>query len=458
MTIRTRLLIALLLAAAAGTLIIDLVASRLIHRAVVSRAVQRLTAEARYLELGLHRSWPASVAEADARADEAGRALEARVSILDLAGRVLGDSHVPMHDLGSLENHATRPEIVDAAASGTGHAERLSRSVGELERYVALRVGPRESPRGFVRLAVPVERLGAESGIHGSLVTVISGAGLLLFAALAHVLVSRHSRPIARIAAAADQVSSGRLSEPIGRESDDELGRLAASVDRMRRTLTEQIGRADSERKLLGSILGGLREGILAVNHDRRLLLINASLRRTLELDRESPEGTPLIQLAWDRSILEAFDEALGGASEVRRRVELAGGRSFELTVVPFSDGAGRQAGAIGLFFDVTRLDALERVRRDFIADISHELRTPLASARASSETLQAGALAEPGDADRFLSILSRNLSRMESILNDLTDLSLIETGGISLSRTTVDLSAAVRESAVSIAPRASAR
>jgi two-component system phosphate regulon sensor histidine kinase PhoR len=129
-----------------------------------------------------------------------------------------------------------------------------------------------------------------------------------------------------------------------------------------------------------------------------------------------------------------------------------------ELTVVPFADAGGRLTGAIGLFFDVSRLEALERVRRDFVADISHELRSPLASVRAAVETLQTGALAEPRDAEAFLSILEKNAARMGAILDDLTDLSLIETGAIELQPERVDLGVAVRETITGLAPRAAAR
>lgn len=165
-----------------------------------------------------------------------------------------------------------------------------------------------------------------------------------------------------------------------------------------------------------------------------------------------------MVQVVWDRSVLDAYDEALRLDANVRRRISIPDGRSFELTIVPFTSGAGAPAGAIGLFFDITRLDALEKVRRDFVADISHELRTPLSSVRAAAETLLAGALSEPADAERFLGILTENTARMAAILSDLTDLSLIETGAISLSQVSIDLAEAVRDAVAAISARAEAR
>jgi two-component system phosphate regulon sensor histidine kinase PhoR len=194
------------------------------------------------------------------------------------------------------------------------------------------------------------------------------------------------------------------------------------------------------------------------VDGSRHVLLTNAALRSSLRLAGEVPEGTPLVQVIWDRDVVESFEEALATGREVRRRVATPDGVSFELTVVRLDDVAGRGPGAIGLFFNVTRLDALERVRRDFVADISHELRTPLASIRAAVETLEGGAIHEPADAARFLEILSKNAARMGAILDDLTDLSLIETGSIQMSPAAVDLAAAVSEAAGVVAGRAAAR
>ena len=226
----------------------------------------------------------------------------------------------------------------------------------------------------------------------------------------------------------------------------------------MRRALIDQIGRAESERRLLASILSGLREGILVVDQGKELLLMNEAFRRTFGITRVVPEGTPMIQIVWERAVQEAYEEALTHKTYVSRRIAIPGNRSFELAVVPFTDAAGREAGAIGLFFDVSRMEVLEKVRREFVADISHELRTPLSSLKASVETLIGGAISEPAEASRFLGILMKNASRMEAILNDLTDLSLIETGAIALSPAPVDLGTAVREAVASMVPRATSR
>ncbi len=238
----------------------------------------------------------------------------------------------------------------------------------------------------------------------------------------------------------------------------DEMVELTASVDRMRDVLLGRIDEAELDRRLMDSAIAGLREGILVVDAGKRLVFMNDAMGRILDVHGHPAEGAPLAQLIWERSVLDAYGEALSGSAEVRRRVDLPGGRQFELTVTAFSGDEGPSSGAIGLFFDVTRLQALEQVRTEFVADISHELRTPITSVRAAAETLQSGMAREPGEAERFLDIVTKNVSRMEAILQDLAALSKIETGAIKLSRSHVDLLGAISEVAASIGPRAASR
>jgi len=456
--IRTRLLLSISLFTLIAALVIDLTASILMERAVFDRALDRLGRECEYLSHQLESHWPADTAEADAWADRTGELLRLRVTVIDAAGRVLGDSDVPADEIPAMENHLLRPEVAQAAREGAGFSSRVSSSIDRELEYLARRVGPPERLLGFVRLSAPTAELRAASRGYRLTLALVSLTSLLLIALLATLSAQRIYRPLASIARAADRVASGETMAAIEPVTHDEIGEIASSVDRMRRTLIEQIGQTESERRLLASILGGLREGILVVNMERRLLLVNESLRRTFEIPRDLPEHTPMIQIAWDHTIVEAFDEALAGRADIRRRIAVGGSRSFELTVVPFSDSTGRQVGAIGLFFDITKMESLERIRRDFVADLSHELRTPLASVKAAIETLLGGALAEPEEAGRFMEILTNNASRMEAILDDLTDLSMIETGAVTLSHDRIDLAAAVRDATAAVTARAGAR
>ncbi len=456
MKTRHRLLLLLAFSIAASAPVVGLAGSTLLSRAAEERSFERLVREVELLAAELEARWPQGVEAADAWADRAGAALGARVTLIGADGRVAGDSDVPRRDLPGLESHLARPEVAQALRDRAG----LSRATrGGIEpAYLARRVGPESAPLGVVRLAVPPHEPRGAGGRLAVPLTLAAAAALALVAVIGYAAVRGLSLPIERIARSADEVASGRYELRIEGPAADEIGSLAASVERMRRGLLEQIGRADSQRRLLASILAGLREGILVVTTDRRVLLMNASLRSVFGIAGELSEGAPMVQVVWDRAIVEAYDEALGSRMDVSRAITVPGGRSFDLTVVPFSDGTGRHVGAVGLFFDTTRLEALEKVRRDFVADISHELRTPLASVKAAVETLLGGAMEDPAEARRFLGMAEKNAGRMEALLTDLTDLSLIETDAIKLSPSPVDLGAALRDAASALAGRAAAR
>jgi two-component system, OmpR family, phosphate regulon sensor histidine kinase PhoR len=459
-TIRQRLLLTLLLLVAASTLVVEIAGRLLIERAIFSHSLESLVGDTAYLAADLETGWPAGSAEADAWADRAGSALGLRVTLIDAGGRVVGDSQVALSELPAVENHLDRPEVREAQRRETGVARRLSATLDRDMHYVARRVGPAGAPVGYVRVAAATDDLKAVGRAQRRTLTWISMTTFSALALIGYVAARRLTRSLRGLGEAAEAVAGGRLDERIaGGEGDhDEVGRLAAALERMRHALARRISEAESGQRLLAAILTGLREGILVVDGSRRVLLMNCALRDALHRTDDVPEGTPLVQVMWDNDVVSSFEEALSGGQEVRRRVTMPDGVSFELTVVRLEDVAGRGPGAIGLFFNVTRLDALERVRRDFVADISHELRTPLASMRASVETLEGGALSQPADARRFLEILSKNTVRMGAILDDLTDLSLIETGSIQLSPGPVDLAAAVNEAGSVVASRAAAR
>jgi two-component system phosphate regulon sensor histidine kinase PhoR len=269
------------------------------------------------------------------------------------------------------------------------------------------------------------------------------------------------SAPVERIAAAADRVASGRLETPLHSGGGAaEVDALAASLGRMRETLLAQIRAADEERRLLDTVLSGMREGLLAIGADGRVILANASLRRDLGLGEADLKGRPLVEVLRDPEAGEAFARTLDGRVESRvgLTVRFPAERTFELLVAPLDAPDGRPLGAMGIFLDVTRLQALERLRREFIADVSHEMRTPLASLKAAVENLEGAAGAEEADRSRFLAVVRRNAERMGALLDDLTDLSLIETGAITLHVELVGVREAVGDVLAALSGRATSR
>ena len=255
----------------------------------------------------------------------------------------------------------------------------------------------------------------------------------------------------------ADAIAAGRRDLEVEYGSDDEIGRLAAAVNRMTRAMGRQIHALSSEKRLRDTIFAGMQEGVLVLDTERRILLANDALRWILGLGAQDPAGRRLIEIVRDRAVLAGFDAALLRGEPFREiiRIGSASERSFEINVVPLTESGGAQVGAIGILFDITRLTALENVRREFVADASHELRTPLTSIKAFVETLLTGGLEDASNNRRFLEIIKKHADRMEAILDDLTDLSLIETGAIALEIEPLDFATIAQELIEGIRPRA---
>jgi two-component system phosphate regulon sensor histidine kinase PhoR len=424
----------------------------LLLRDVEERIVERLRADLRLITVQLADAdlWKRAP---DRVADEYGRALGVRVTLISPSGKVLGDSTLDGSGLESLDNHSTRPEIVDAGRDRPGSALRFSTTTSERMQYMAAAVDAGGRRLGFARLAVPEADIRARGRAQRPRITWLFSAGLLLFSAVGYAAARRLARPFEQVAALAE----GEGGSPAELTATEEARRLAASIRHMRASLLSSLAEVSSERAQLASILAGMREGILVLSPDRRVLLSNRALSDVLRLPGPPSPGQPLAPVVREPRLLEAFERCCSECSTVTETVTLGGiaGRTYEVRVEPYRPSPDRGCGAIGVFFDVTQLQALEKVRREFIVNVSHELRTPLTAIRAFSETLQEGAIDDPEHNREFLAIIRKHCDRMQALINDLTDLSLIETGAVELQVESVEVAAAVRDSVLTLGPRA---
>ncbi|MFZ0749668.1 MAG: ATP-binding protein [Pyrinomonadaceae bacterium] len=235
---------------------------------------------------------------------------------------------------------------------------------------------------------------------------------------------------------------------------------LALQRDTRSNQLTRESseGVEELEPKLLDVALDEMREGLLVIDTDMRVVASNKAARDVLS-ETGPIEARRLTELTRNPAIYDAFLDALKGQHRDGVKVETydSGRRVFDLRVVPFH-ASGRIAGAVGVLFDVTRLDRLEVVRQEFLANVSHELRTPLTSILASAETLETGAVENAENRRRFLSIIQKNATRMERLIHDLLELGEIEGGSVSVNPETVQLKSLVDDVMSSLAMAATER
>lgn len=439
MRIRSKLLIVLVLTTLVVCALLGVWGGHLLSRAVRESTILRLDRELAMVSAGLP-------AEADDTAlseyaDVMGQRLGLRVTLIGEDGIVLADSGVS--DVKRMDDHRNRPEVVAAFRDGRGDSVRHSDTTGIEYYYRALRV--RTGRVGWARIALPSSDLDQVSAQYLlQLLGAILGA-IALIVCLAWLVVGRLARPVERMTRYAERVAAGELDVEVPEPGEDELSRLAGSINRMKGSLVARVEELRAERSLLLAMTEGLDHGLLLVDPDQRVLLANDAFRGIFRLDFD-PTDHRLAEVLRNPIVLGQVEACLGGELESRATVPGPAGtnRSFDLQVTSVELPGGR-SGALILFFDTTRLEALEHVRQRFVADVSHELRTPVTSIKGAVETLLDAGSVDDGER-RFLEIARRQADRMSELIADLTDLSRIETGAIDLERRVLDLSAMVRD------------
>jgi two-component system phosphate regulon sensor histidine kinase PhoR len=377
----------------------------------------------------------------------AGARLGRRVTLIDAAGRVRGDTEFDRPALTRLQNHRDRPEVRAVLDSGhrVGRDERLSASTNEPQLYVAVRDGP----PGLAVLRVSTSLATLDARVHAVQRAVAIAGVFMLFAAglLAWLLARAIARPLLRIAEAAHDIAAGRPAH----FPDVHVPELAHHVDALRamhQELERRFEELRREREESRTLLEALSDGVLAADRRGTVISTNAAARRLLGYGATEPLP-PLGELFHDRPHRALMREVLTGAVVEGRELDL-GGRTVVISARPLEDG-----GTLLVLSDVTDLRRLETIRRDFVANVSHELKTPLTAIAGFAETLAAEASDE--QTVRFAQTIVENARRMQRLVDDLLDLSKIESGGWQPEPRSLGVEAAAREAWGPLTERATA-
>ncbi len=417
-----RLLASSFLLIAATVVGLDLYLSRYVARYHVKQVEQRLAAQARILA-GEAAAAPLPQLESWAR--EAGRRASARVTLIDAGGRVLADSH---HGPESMENHAGRPEVRAALEGRQGSAVRHSATLERDLSYVAVPMQYGGQP-AVIRLALPLAEV--DTAVAAVRRPILLASLVAAIGALATAYIISHSfvGRIRRLQVFAGRVLDSPAAAPLPAGPDDEVGALARTMSSMAAQIRELVGRLQLEAERRRAILVGMVEGVLAVDGKLNVLFCNQAFARAVDAAYPVPEGLPLVELVRDPQLLETLGKVLASGQSRKQRIELqaATKRSYEIQASPLTVDTGR--GAIALLHDITDLERLERVRKDFVANVSHEIRTPLTAIHGYAETLLEGALEDRANARRFVEIIRSHAVRLNRIASDLLVLSELDAG-----------------------------
>jgi signal transduction histidine kinase len=434
-----RLVVGSLVIITVFALLVVVTLERRLRTRLTDQTTSTLLREARLVS----QQWAAG-GDADAIADAAGSALGVRVTLVDTAGRVVGDSEFDEPALSRLENHASRPEIADARRTGSGTATRRSPSAGDVELYAAVR-----APLGITRISISTLALEALLAAQLRDIVPVAAVVALFSIGLVAVAVRGFVRPIVALRDETRAIAAGDLSRRPALDAPGEVGDLATSIHRMREQLGIRLAALEADEALFDAVSASLNEGLVAVSGRGDVVRINARARELLALREPVPFSAD--RLPRDRMFRDAL--AAVRSKEAVDGLELdIGERTVELTGRPLADG-----GAVLALFDVTQLRQLERVRRDFVANVSHELKTPLTVIGGVAETLVDDSLT-PEDRRRFAEMIVGNTRRMQRLVDDLLDLSRIESGGWRPAPVAVDLAAIIADVFAAVSERAGAK
>ena len=350
-----------------------------------------------------------------------------RLTIILPDGRVVGDSEEAP---AKMDNHARRPEIRVALEGRSGAATRYSTTLQQEMMYVALPIRSNDQIIGCVRTALPIASV--DKALETVLFHVInSGILLALIAALISLWVSRRiSRPLVEMKRGAERFAGGELDRRLPVYKGEEMGGLAEAMNQMAAQLNDRLQTVVSQRNEQEAVLASMIEGVLAVDHQERILRINQAAATLLGTNPELAVGRSLQEVVRKPELQRFITESLQSRTSIEADMTLlyqGEERFLQTHGTPLRGSDGQTIGALIVIRDVTRLRRLENLRRDFVANVSHELRTPITAIKGAVETLLAGANENPEDSQRFLEIANRQSDRLNAIIEDLLSLSRLE-------------------------------
>ena len=352
-----------------------------------------------------------------------------RLTIIDTDGTVLADTDA---DASQLEDHNSRPEVIDAERSGWGEAARHSDTLGTSMFYVAKRFAD-----GMIgRAAMPLSSINSlvMSGVWGFLIASI--AALLLAFLLSRRTANRIITPLNSVVGALQGVLDGKKTPGLEDiQADDELRPILRYIDKLMDQLGGYIQSITAERDKVSLILDCMDEGLILLDEEGKVLAINRAARILFGFPEGGEQEDGALLLTRSRRLREAIHDCQEKHSSIMLDVDALteDARSLRLFVSPVSGRQyeGQPVGTSILVSDVTELKKAEGIRSEFTANVSHELKTPLTSIKGFTDMLSSGMVTSPADQKRFITMIGVEVDRLIDLINDILKLSELESVAI---------------------------
>ncbi len=360
--------------------------------------------------------------------------LKVRATIILPNGVVVAESSM---DPTQLDNHLDRPEIQKALQGHEDIETRFSDTLKIDMLYAAVPILQANHLIGVARLAVPLSQLQSNMTVIGNTIVGTAAATIILAILLAIILTNYTILPLRRLTETVNKMDSGEIPQPNPSERLDEIGRLDRAFSLMASRLNAQIKELTAERGKLATVLAKMADGILIVDGEGCVQLINPAAQRIFKVTESEAIGHTLVEVIRNHQLVELWRNCLHTGEQQITTLETAPDRLFVQGIaIPLPQNL--PGSTLLVYQDLTRVRRLEIVRRDFISNVSHELRTPLASLKALTETLMEGALEDPPAARRFLLQMDTEVDNLTQMVQELLELTRIESGKVPLNQMSI--------------------
>ncbi len=421
--------------------------ARALHRSYVNSYVYAVSIQAKVISLMMREyAGERNLADLQPMVQALRWRREATITLIDATGR----SSQPLDPAA--------PEVAAAFAGREGQAVRFDPATGEVRVFAAAPVlGPDGRIAGVVQVSAP------EAWVWRQLRRQVPGAlGAVLVGLLAAWLVGsrlsrRLTRPLLQLGQVAERLAAGDFAGRVPQDDTEELARLGRTFNTMADRLQRTIAEITAERKKLEAIVSGMTDGVVATDRHGQVVLFTRAAAEMLGISPDAALGRPAREVLRGRLAVLLEEAARGRVVAEELPPGLVGDRVVDVHCAPYRDDRGEVIGAVAVLRDATELRRTERLRRELTANVSHELRTPLTSIKGFTETLLDGAMRDEATCRRFLTIIQSEVDRLVKLVDDLLDLSRLESRHVTLDLQPVDVGALAAHTADKLRPLADA-
>ncbi len=368
----------------------------------------------------------ANAGDVDLLCKELGNKSSTRITVIIPSGVVVADS---IENPEQMDNHAGRPEIMDALDGRTGMVVRFSHTLQKEMMYVAIPLYIQDQLSAVLRTSIPLTFINqALKGIYRK-ITIGGLIAVLLAAFICWVVSRRISQPLEKLEEGAQRFAEGELAHKLSLPNSLEIASLAEAMNKMAAQLDERIKEIVQQRSEREAVLSSMVEGVLAVDTNENLIMLNKAAAKMVKVSSDKVKGRAIQEIIRNTALQQFVASTLASQKPLEANITLHSDSEKILQAhgTALRDAQGKGFGALVVLNDLTKLHRAENIRREFVANVSHELKTPVTAIKAIVETLIEEAEDYPEDQKGFLERILKQTNRLAAIIEDLLDLSRIE-------------------------------